>query len=315
MSHPPARIEFRIPISPNEKFFRQVRFFNYALRRLAAPRYRDARLLVVVGDRCDLDEVRSRNKWSEDFNVAWERVPDAIWDEFGIWGTADRRLNVPAGDAEIIILSDADTVLVRDIDPVLGELPTDEAAIRGHMAYRPPPSLSDTVAPDPRSPDFWPWLFNAFNVPWPATTYLYSIDPCRRWAEAPAYFNLGFIVLNPKALSILERQITEVQRRLKELTTSDMRCQIALTLIAYRASMNIGALPAAYNTGNELAHLRLNDLHAADIRVLHYLQSDEIDRSVILLPGEIDRFLARPLVNPANILLQNLVREFRETLR
>src|ERR1700756_1751695 len=69
-SVPPSakKLEFRIPISPTTKFFSLVRFFNFALRRLERPQYKNARLLVVVGDHCDLDFVRRENEWSNDFN-------------------------------------------------------------------------------------------------------------------------------------------------------------------------------------------------------------------------------------------------------
>jgi hypothetical protein len=157
-------------------------------------------------------------------------------------------------------------------------------------------------------------LFDAFNIPWPATTYSYSIDPSRQWAEAPAYFNLGFVALSRKALSVFGSEIAEANRRINELTGSQMRCQIALTIIAYRAGLDIGTLPAAYNASNELSHLTLNELTPDQIRVLHYLQSDEVNRSTILLPREIDHFLARSLSNPANIALQSVAREFRQSL-
>ena len=309
----PRRLEFRIPISPKPGFFSQIRFFNYALRRLGSPPYRDARLVVVVGDHCDVDNVRRQNRWSENFNVAWERVLDEVFDEFGIWGTANWRLTLPAGDAEVIILSDADTVLLRDIDPLLADLPAAAAAIRGHMAHSPPQSLN-TSAPAGDSPEFWRWLFDAFSLPWPSATYRYSLDTDRSWPEVPAYFNLGFVVLNPMALSVFASEIAETARRINDLTRSFMRCQIAVTLIAHRASMDIGALSAAYNAANDLTHLALHGLTVDQIRVLHYLRDEEINRSTIFLPRHIDRFLARPLSNPANIALQNLAREFRETL-
>jgi hypothetical protein len=305
-------VEFRIPISPTENFFLQIRFFNYAVRRLGSPTYRDARLRVVVGDYCDLDDVRRRNRWSEDFNIAWERVPDEICKEFGIWGTANWRLNVPAGDAEIIILSDADTVLLGDIDPLLAEFPVTEAAVRGHMAHKPPPL--ESAFPAAQSSELWPWLFDEFDLAWPLETYRYSMDADGSWPKVPAYFNLGFVALSPSTLSIFASEIAETERRVKALTGSLMRCQIAITIIAYRASMNIGTLPAAYNAANDAEHLALHRLTPNQIRVLHYLRLDEIDRSVIFLPREIDRFLARTLCNPANVALQNLAREFRGSL-
>jgi len=314
MSPPDKRVEFRIPISPTEKFFSLVRFFNFALRRLNGPHYRDARLLVVVGDHCDLDAVRRENAWSENFNIVWERAPDAIFDEFSWAGTANWRLNIPAGDADIIILSDADTVLLRDIDPLLMEFPLNKPAVRGHMAHFPPPLGPNCTAPSPRGPEFWPWLFNLFDIAWPAETYRYSMDADGSLPVSPAYFNLGFVALNAKALVIFASEIAETTRRVTAATGSVMRCQIAVTIIAHRAGIDIGTLPAAYNAANDLRHLAPNELTADRIRVLHFLRTDEIDRGQ-LQPHLIDNLLSRSLTNPANVALQDLVREYSESLK
>jgi hypothetical protein len=312
MSPPVTRAEFRIPISPTETFFSLVRFYNFALRRLPSPRYRDARLVVVVGDHCDLDAVRRRNTWSEKFNVAWERVPDEIFDEFHWGGTANWRLSLPADGADVIVLSDADTVLLRDIDPLLAEFPLEMPSIRGHMAHVPPP-LENSIAPPSRGPEFWPWLFDIFEIPWPTATYRYSMDADGSLPISPAYFNLGFIAMNAKALAIFESEIAETTRRVTAATASFMRCQIALTVVAHRAGIDIATLPAAYNAANDTVHLEVNGLTAEQIRVLHFLREDEIDRKE-LQPHLINGLLSRPLTNPANIALQNLAREYQESM-
>ena len=276
------------------------------------PHYRDARLLVIVGDHCDLDAVRRGNKWSENFDIGWERVPDEIFAEFHWAGTANWRFNIPAGDFDIIVLSDADTVLLRDIDPLLMEFPLEEPAVRGHMAHLPPPVKS--AAPSAAGPDFWPWLFNVFDVPWPADTYRYSMDVDGSLPPCPAYFNLGFVAVNAKALAVFTREIIETTRRVTATTDSLMRCQIAFAVIAHRAKINIGTLPAAYNAANDLGHLNQNGLTADQIRVLHFLRSDEIDRDELQL-HLIDGFLFCPMTNLANIALQRLAREYQVSLK
>jgi hypothetical protein len=308
------RLEFRIPISPNEGFFAQVRFFNFALRALGGS-YSDARIRVSVGDHCDIEDVRRRNSWSEAFNVVWDRVPDDICANFGIWGTANHRLNVPADGADIVILSDADTALVGDIDPLIAQFPHDVPAVRGHMAHFPPP-VSGTDGPPGDTERFWPWLFEQFNIGWqPPHLYRYSMDAKGRLPAAPAYFNLGFVALNTVALQIFDGQIHEVERRIRELTQSHMRCQIAVTVIAHRAEFDIECLPAAYNAANDLSHAEANSLTANDIRVLHYLRLDEIDRSTIFTAEHIDAFLAAPLRNPINKRLQAIGRLFSKSIK
>ena len=304
------QIEFRIPISPTAGFYSLVRFFNFALRRLDGPQYRNARLRIVVGDHCDLDAVRRENAWSEDFNVEWERVPDETFDEFHWFGTANWRLAIPAGDADVIILSDADTVLIRDIDPVLAEMPFERPAVRGHMAHLPPPLRSGSEPPA----DFWPWLFSHLDVQWPTQTYRYSMDVDGTRPVCPAYFNLGFVAMNAKALSVFAAEISETTRRVTEATDSRMRCQMALTIVAYRAGLDIATLPAEYNAANDPVHFDTNGLTVDQMRVLHFLRLEEIDREEFQL-HRIDSFLSRQLTNPANVALQNLAREYRESLR
>jgi hypothetical protein len=304
-------LDFRIPISPTRGFFAQVRLFNYALRRLGPP-YERAKMTIVVGDCCDIQSVRAENSWSEAHNIVWERVPDEVCQEFGIWGTANWRLSLPADDSDVVILSDADTVLLRDIDAVIAELPSGVPAVRGHMAHAPP--RTGGTRPEGRSPEFWPWLFDQFDIEWTCSTYPYSIDDAPE-AQAPAYFNLGFVVTNASALHILNERITEVERRIKTLTESPHRCQIAVTVIAHLSGFDIQVLPAAYNAANDLRHLSHNGLQVADIRVLHYLRENELDRSRILLPENIDEFISRELRNPANVALQRLVRSYLEALK
>ena len=314
MASADLRVEFRLPISPTAKFFAQVRFFNFALRRLQSRRYRDAKVAVVVGDRCDLDEVRATNAWSEDFNIVWERAPDAVFDEFHYWGTANWRLNLPPGDADVVILCDADTALLRDIDPLLQEFPLSGPTVFGHVAHLPPHQGVGHIAPPALSAEFWPWTFGAFEVPWPAQTYRYSWDIDAEWPVCPAYFNLGFVAMNPAALAVFARDIEDVTRRLGLLTAqSVMRCQIAMTVIAYRAALDIRMLSTAYNASNHVGIMAHNKLTADDVRVIHYQVEDEITRDDFL-PERIDAMLSRAFTNPANIQLQALARAYRETL-
>jgi hypothetical protein len=299
------RLEFRIPISPTSGFYSQVRLFEFALRRLGLP-YSEANLLVCVGDNCDIELVKRENAWSAD-RIQWETVPNEVFDEFGIHGTADWRLIPPAREVDLIILCDADTVLLRDIDPLLAAFPTDRPALRGHMAHLPPPASGGGL-PDPSSAHFWPKLFEHFGVSEPDRLFDYSLDGAKRLPQVPAYFNLGFVVLNPGAMTILGSIIFDFQRMFIRTVDSHMRCQIALTILAYKEELDIDVLPAMYNAANDVAHLNRNYLSSEDIRVLHYLRNDEIDRNLVLQEKYIDNFLTRELHNPANQLLQTVAR-------
>jgi hypothetical protein len=305
------RFDFRIPISPTPGFYSQVRLYNYALRRLGAP-YSDARLVVVVGDNCDIDAVRRQNPWSDNFNVEWAGVPHDIFSRFGIFGTGTWRLNVNNEDADFSLLVDADTVLLNNIDPLLDDFSSDRPVIYGHMAHFPPPF--DSGLPIANSPDFWPGLFERMGVPLPQALFRYSMDAQGTLPLAPAYFNFGFVGVNKSARSILADEMWSCIAELTKIAPTPMRGQIALTMIAYKHGFDIKLMPAHYNAANDIGHLSCNNVAAQDIRVLHYLREDEFVRSTFLLDENVDAFLSKSLKNPASAALQQLVQEFRENI-
>lgn len=301
------RLEFRIPISPTAGFFAQVRLFAFALRRIGGL-YEQARIRIAVGDKCDLDAVRRSNRWSENENVLWDRVPDALFESAGIWGTANWRLNLPVDDADIIILSDADTVLLRDINPILDMFQSDRPIIAGHMAHYPPPV--GLLNPAPAGPEFWPEILHAYGAGHIVLQERYSMDVAGSLPLSPPYFNLGFVAMNRSALFGFGHDIHWTEAWLKAHSGSHMRCQLALTLIACRREMDIKCLPASYNMANDVHHFSASGLKQEDVRVLHYLRETELDRSTFLLPGGIDAFLSRPMQLPINTRLQQLVRDY-----
>ncbi|MEJ1161793.1 hypothetical protein [Prosthecomicrobium sp. N25] len=308
---PDPTIEFRIPISPTPGFFAQVRLFDFALRRLGGP-YRTARILVVVGDGCDLEDVRRRNPWAEGRPIDWTRVPDTVFERDGYWGTANWRY-VPEADADIVVLSDADTVLLGPVHQALAPLATTRPALAGHMAHYWPPIVSDILPPG-RSPDFWPKLFDLCGAPLPARLHPYSCNDDDGGPLAPVYLNLGFVALNRPALDVFRRSAFDLHGRLKTLLKSDMWCQIAVPVLASRHLMHATLLPAEYNAANDDIHIARHGIEPSSLRVLHYLREAEFVRSEFLLPGRIDDFLARRLDNPLNRLLQSVVRDFRRNL-
>lgn len=305
------RLEFRIPISPTRGFFAQVRLFHFALQKLGQ-RYADARLRVIVGDKCDLSAVISENSWSRRFNVIWERVPDALYDVSGIWGTANWRMSIGADDVDVIVLSDADTVLLKDVDCILDDFRSDRPVVRGHIAHYPPPlDVGDTISAT--GSKFWPKLLREYGSNWPEPWLHYSMDIENQLPLTPPYFNLGFVVMNKAALARYASDIHWTEEWLRRFYPSNMRCQIALTLIAAAHDMDAAALPAIFNAANDPAHFQATGMTPDEVRVLHYLREDEFDRANFLLPEQIDNFLARELKTVMNPELQELVRAWRAT--
>ncbi|WP_147283700.1 hypothetical protein [Bosea caraganae] len=299
-------IEFRIPIAPTLGFFGQVEFFNFCLRRLGGI-YTEAKINVYVGENFKIGEAIKQNSWSNDYNVEWKAVPEQIFNKYDMYGTANWRYNDKT-EAKVVIQSDADTVLVRDIDDVIRQIDIPFPAIAGHNAHS-PPETKGTILPESTSDRYWPEIFRIFNIEWPKELHQYSMDAEGLLPKIPPYFNLGFVAMNPLALEILGRKIDEVHERLTSVTESFMRCQIGLTLVSQREKFKIITLGAEYNMSNDSTHQKLNHKKREDFRVIHYLRTAELDRSKIYDPDYVNG-LSDTMNNDANSVIVPLLKEW-----
>jgi len=300
------QIEFRIPISPTPDFYERVHLFCAALRRLETASSKNL-VSIVVGDGADLSRTRRDNFWAEQYEVKWYRVPDEIFAAYSYHGTADFRYLLPDRGADLVILVDADTVLLKPIDQDFLWMFCDQPCIAGHMAHLPAPFVP-TAYSSLQPNDLWPFLFREFSITWPERLYEYSLKSDGEVPPAPAYYNLGFIVLNQPAVRIFRENIFPVQDKLRTLIDSYMSCQIAVTLISYLHATRRTNLPAIFNAANDLAHLNHNRIQPDQIKVIHYLRTDEIDKHAFLTDQR-SAFFNSTLRNPVNKLLQKLVRE------
>ena len=302
-----AQIEFRLPIAPRPSFYHRVRFFCAALRRLGG-RYEDAPVRLTVGDFADLKSVREANRWAGDFPVEWHQVPEELVRSHQYFGTSDYRYFLPESGADLIILADSDTALIKPLGDTFDWMQQDRPCIAGHMAHAPPPfhlSQEKKLAPA----ELWPYLFQEFSIPWPDHLNRYSMDTTGRWPPVPSYYNLGFVALNRAALGAFRESVANTRDRLNALLTSEMRCQIACTLISYAHGMLRRDLPAIFNATNDEVHLKHNHVTPSEIRVIHYLRRKEIDREDFLSSQSRVTFLTASLQNPVNKLLQEMARE------
>ncbi|AVO45527.1 hypothetical protein [Phreatobacter cathodiphilus] len=281
--------EFRIPIAPRPAFFAQVEFFNFRLRSLGG-QYRFCPLHIYVGEKCDLDAVRAQNAWSTDWPVFWHRVPDAVFDRYDMYGTANSRFLGPEPSAGTILFCDADTVLVREIGDLSLAGVTDHGVVTGHMAHYPPEENGPTLPPS-TSEQYWPELLARFGLAMPDRLQRYSCDTSGRFPLSPPYFNLGVIAMNRRAFDLIAGRMDPIMDRLGGITQSFMRCQLALSIACLQGAIETKLLDARFNAANDPLHASLHGVTAENVRILHYLRGARIDRNRI---GEADYVRSLP---------------------
>ncbi len=277
-------LEFRIPISPNPSFYSQVRLIAQSLARLGPP-YADAQIAVAVGDAPALADVIDANRWSTDYPVAWRIVPAALYEQLPhpAWGSGMARYIDPA-NVDVTILCDADTCPVARFDDLLERLEGTAPTVAGLQAHY-------TPFRDMDHDGLWTMLLGAIGRPDTPRSVPYSMDVDRLQGSSPPYFNYGFVAFNAAAFGLVcERLLEMLLLACRLLPSQPFSAQVALTLTLLQADIDVLPLGHAFNCANDdllLAHCLVDP---ADIRVIHYLRTDEFNRHDFLTSES--RFLA-----------------------
>src|SRR5262249_12978868 len=126
-----------IPISPRSSFFTMVHFFAASLRRRGGA-FRDARIVVSVGEDCEpFDIERSRPELAK-YDISWRWTDRKGFRELSYFANALRRW----GDFEsdYVVMADADTLVLGDISESLRWLPGPFSMCAVIASY--PPSMA-----------------------------------------------------------------------------------------------------------------------------------------------------------------------------
>jgi hypothetical protein len=272
--------EIHIPASPTRAFANMLFFLVHSLADragLAGP----WRVVVTLGRDGDLTPDSPEFGWARDFPVLFQQADPALWARFEA-EARDRRTPgliysatiltqfTRPFEADLVIFMDADTVVARPFDDLLGRVLADQV-MAAKPAWQPPPvDLGPILAaaglggrPEVMPYSGYGWSFTAPRF-------------------GPPYYNGGFIVA-PRALAdVLHRHLGADFHFVSRHYPGHYIWQIAQCLTLLRADMpcldlderyNMGIGPAAPSIlpGAEGAALdALGQEQFADARVIHY---------------------------------------------
>ena len=282
------KLEFRFSISPSPSFYSTVRLAALSLRRLGSP-YDTARLVVSVGDYATLDQIRTANAWSEDFPVEWRTVDAEAFRDQSYLATHNDRYFAPAAD-----------VIAHIGEPG----PRKMAGLQAHF------SPFFCVSAEQRESE-WRRIFAAADLGEPPLSIAYSGDRDGAMGRAPAYFNYGLVALSRAAFDAIAPAQASCCNMMHRLTNgSFFLTQIALSVSSVAEGVEAELLSFAYNCSNDELpfaapdRFRINCVE--EIRVIHYLRGDEIDRRAFLVdPAAYAAFMSATNLNRVNERLRN----------
>ena len=299
------RVAFLIPASPTPAFFSQIAAFVAAMH--AAPWTRwtpEAR--VYFGGAGEADAVA--RWWARMGEVERVFLADRRVEQHGYFAQGDARLRHPPEDADVVVLCDADILIVGSVEDALDAV-FETGGIGGVQAHFPVP---DPVAASSR--ELWGRLSDGLS-PMPVLDQTHSLMneaelPERR--EAPFYVNFGFVALARAALSRFAPAYFELREAVgSRLQVPYFSAQVALTLAVAREDMPVTPLSLAYNFPNDATADQMYPDALADVRVFHYLRTAEIQRDAIFASAEGYRqFLEADLAGSNQVFRSHVLRIF-----
>jgi hypothetical protein len=263
-------------------------------------------MLVSVSDYADLDTVRAANVWSREFPIEWRIVPTELFRKYSYTGTGVDRFRAPS-EADVIVLCDADVCLVDRIDDFINRVGRrGKRRIAGLQAHYPPFS-GDAAHNDAE----WRRLFAKAGLPEPSLATRYSGDAADVRGRAPPYFNYGLIALNREAFAAVAPLSEYYGHMAWELMNENVfSAQVGISFLAAAAQLETDTVSFAYNCSNDEIPFIAPDEYridsAEDIRVIHYLRTDQFDRRRFLAePSAYNAFLSAKNLNRVNTRLRD----------
>jgi hypothetical protein len=293
------KLDFLINGSPNDAFFSQIAFFRLALNALGGA-YRNARLVAVLGRETTTSLAPEWAPYFENIVVEWTdpyhvRLRDAA-------AETDRRFKLFRPDADLVILCDADTVLMRPLSDLAAGLAR-EPAVAGVVAHYHFPWHKS--AGDPLQD--WRAIAKAVLGREIPLVYPYTLDDSEAAGRCPFYINFGFFAAPPALMSELYPRYRDIRAKVQDILGNAFAGQVGLSLAIFDLGLPKIALPMRFNFPNDpLADVRYAD-EMQQIVMLHYLRTAHFDRQKIFTSAdEMAKFFSLDLEG-SNRIFQSFV--------
>jgi hypothetical protein len=292
-----------------------VHLLAASLRRYGG-RLADAVIRVTIGRDRPWIDIPAEYPWTSRYPIEWSWMTQEEFDAGGIWGTALHRFTHEF-EAPFVVMLDADTLCTGPLDELLDLGRGALAGLVDHASPKAPVKVNDAWRTDDKA--FWSYLYAAVGLPEPELTCEYSgwgiIDKDPALRRCPPYFNHGVLAGTSDVMVALGEVVVAELEAVDNAVKSRFKAQLAVTVALERTGVAWRRLPLRLNFPNDERFGAAYPQDAADIRVLHYLRTDEVDRkNIATSPSAFSAFLARTDLSPTNKLLQERVRELREEL-
>jgi len=264
------KIDFLIAGSPTDAFFSQIAFFRLCLNHLGGD-YKHARLVATFGDHTEESIPERWQPYFENIDVVWAHPIGA--DNPMYKAQHYCRFEVMRSDADIVIICDADTALIRPF-PELIEQCKHKPSIFGVIAHYHFPWPERGKMPETD----WSELSQNITGKKIVLEHAYTLKPLGSPLDSPFYINYGFLAGTPSLLKRVYDRDIELQSKVAEYLGEYWGPQVSLALTLADLNLPRKALPMRYNFPNDRKADELYPEELQNAILIHYLRNNVFDR-------------------------------------
>ena len=249
-----------------------VHFFAASLRRRGGA-FRDAEIVVSVGEDCEPFDLEQNHPELAKYNISWRWVERSKFLKRNYSATGLRRW--ADFHSDYVVMADADTLVLGDISEALNYL-RGPRSICGVIATFPPFMARGDGNTDAER---WPELFERAGLPPPPFDsahpgFGHFYDASQGIRTAPPYYNYGFVLGTREAMDAIAKTVEQDYRIAADYMKSDLAAQAGLALSIVRNRVEYASLPVRYNMWSYSPYACAYPDDFSDVRFLHYLQPD-----------------------------------------
>jgi len=300
-------LEVHVPVSPTPTFLNMAHYLTASLRKHGG-RYRDAPIILTVGDESRDPDLARRHPWLAANGVEVRWVDERLFGRETWFATACERFGYRF-ESDVVLQLDADVLIAGPLDELVDEAYR-AVAICGVVAHVPPlPSQGH-----------WRDIYLACGLGDVATPcehtgwgYMFS-DPALRFC--PPYFNLGVLAAPASVMTRIGAEIYDLMSAVDRVEVTNYRVQLAVSLAVVKFALPYRALPFRWNFVNDPL---LEALHAHEldhVKIVHLLRRHQIHKSEVFATFEgVEAMLARQDLRGINALAQRLLGELHPRVK
>jgi hypothetical protein len=300
-------LEVHVPVSPTPTFLNMAHYLTRSLR-LRGGRYRDAPVILTVGDEEHDPDLARNHPWMADNGVEVRWVAPELFARESWYATACERFRYEF-KSDVVLALDADTLIAGPLDELVEEAHR-TGALCGVVAHMPPLPRREQ----------WQAIYDScglgeLKTPCEHTGWGYMFqDESLRYC--PPYFNLGVLAAPAAVMRSLGSAIYELMAAVDAVERTMYRVQIAVSLAVIRLGLPFRALPFRWNFVNDPLLEALHASELGDVRIIHLLRNHQLYKNEVYASLEnVEAMLARTDLRVINGLAQRLLGELHPRVK